>query len=140
MSQIFTISNTAIEHDTIESVDFNQIIYDLDKNNKNNECVMRSLIIFKKILDSDNYIVHMPKILNNMSVVFFQAGNKQLNTRELSVEIINLIISKISSNSVGQVLQSIFEAVKIEHAWQTRELALNILSKLPDLAPLQISV
>lgn len=70
--------------------------------------------------------------------VLLQAGNKQKPCREAAVIAGNAIVDNMGVNCVREVLQYCFGAIKLENNFQTRVLALNIISKFGDSAAEQL--
>ena len=70
--------------------------------------------------------------------ILAQAGNKQKPCREAAVLACDAIIDGMGANCVREVIHYCFGAMKMEHNFQTRVLALNIIAKFGDTAADQL--
>jgi elongation factor 3 len=70
--------------------------------------------------------------------ILAQAGNKQKPCREAAVAAANAIVEGMGHNCVREVIQYCFGAMKMEHNFQTRVLALNIIASFGESAADQL--
>jgi elongation factor 3 len=77
-------------------------------------------------------------LLSALPVILNGAGSKQARIRAAAESAAITITSKMSPNSVREVLPALFEASKSGVAFQTRILALKILASFSDHAPYQL--
>lgn len=77
-------------------------------------------------------------MLSILDKLLLCASNKQNKIRSAAEEAVNAITSKMSANSVQDVLPTLFASSAVGVAWQTRTLALNVLAGFADHAPEQL--
>lgn len=98
------------------------------------------LTTIKSFLESSTSQIQICKIVNHLSNLFQLSSHKSQQVKDLANEVANLFLTKLSSNSLGQILPYLFDSLKIENQWQTRVLGLELLNKSADLSPSQVSV
>lgn len=81
----------------------------------------------------------MPYVLELVPLLLQLQNNGNQEIRTTASKIMDLILSTMSQNSIGQLLPFLFSAMELTNNWRVRVQALSILAKLPDLAPYQIS-
>jgi hypothetical protein len=79
-----------------------------------------------------------PYLLVSLPALLKAAAHKNTPIRTAAVEAVTLITSRMTPNSVREVLQYLFAAAKIEENWQTRALALKTIATFGDVAPIQL--
>lgn len=82
----------------------------------------------------------MPYVLQLVPSLLQLQNNGNQEIRNVSAKVIDTVLCTMSSNSIGQLLPYLFSSMEISNNWKVRVYALNILCKLPDLAPYQVSV
>lgn len=139
---INNFDNMEQEQNTLSLPQPEQLINSLNKFDKNSaQEVISSLEAVKIILLSNDYAPFLPHALQMLPLILKQGSSKQQpNVRTLATEVASIVVDKISPNSTGQVLSTIFDSIKVGEDWQTRVLAITLLTKLADLAPMQTSV
>lgn len=78
------------------------------------------------------------QLINQLEKLLLCASNKQNRIRAAAEEAVLAITSKMSANSVDEVLPTLFAASAVGVAWQTRTLALNVIASFGDHAPEQL--
>lgn len=89
-------------------------------------------------LANEVILISEAHLINNIGVLLNQASNKNLKIRTAAESATLTITSKMSPNSVREVLPALFQASKSGVAWQTRALALKVISSFGDHAPYQL--
>jgi len=89
-------------------------------------------------LANECILVSEAHLINALPVALNGAGSKQARIRAAAESAALAITSKMSPNSVREVLPALFEASKSGVAWQTRTLSLKILASFSDHAPYQL--
>jgi elongation factor 3 len=73
-----------------------------------------------------------------LPMIFVQAGNKQKPCREAALEACNAITDGVGSNCLREVIHYCFGAMDMKNNFQTRVLALNVITKFGDTAAEQL--
>jgi len=79
-----------------------------------------------------------PFLIHHLPAVLIAAGDKAATVRSAAESAVNAVVTKMSSNSVRQVLPHLFKSSEAGLAWQTRVLALKTIATLSDTAPEQL--
>jgi elongation factor 3 len=79
-----------------------------------------------------------PYLISALPALLKAAASKATPVRNAASEAVTTITSKMTCNSVREVLPILFAASKIEENWQTRTLALKTIAGFGDHAPVQL--
>lgn len=82
----------------------------------------------------------MPYVLQLVPSLLQLQNNGNQEIRNSASKVIDVMLNVMSPNSIGQLLPYLFSCMEITNNWRVRVQALTTLSKLPDLAPYQVSV
>jgi len=78
-------------------------------------------------------------LIGSLSTMLTAAGHKNSkNVRAAADEAVKTVCSKMSMNSVREVLDVLFASAAVGQAWQSRVLALNMIASFGDHAPEQL--
>jgi|SaaInlStandDraft_6_1057023.scaffolds.fasta_scaffold08080_3 elongation factor 3 len=88
----------------------------------------------------DDQLLPTYEMVDYVESVTNLCSHRSQEVRTLADEVLESIINKISPNSVGLVLNKLFECLKLEKNWKTRTSALQTIGKLTDIMPVQISL
>lgn len=89
-------------------------------------------------LANECIIVSEAHLITALPVALNGAGSKQARIRTAAESASLAITSKMSPNSVREVLPALFDASQSGVAWQTRTLSLKIIASFSDYAPYQL--
>ena len=105
---------------------------------KDDDAKVISALTGLKTLAEESMVAAEPFLLNALPVMLLAAGHKQKNVRTAAEEAVKTVCSKMSSNSIKEVLVHLFAASAIGLPWQTRTLALTIVASFGDFGPEQL--
>eukprot|EP00286_Rhodomonas_abbreviata_P028560 CAMPEP_0181301550 /NCGR_PEP_ID=MMETSP1101-20121128/7484_1 /TAXON_ID=46948 /ORGANISM="Rhodomonas abbreviata, Strain Caron Lab Isolate" /LENGTH=1024 /DNA_ID=CAMNT_0023406863 /DNA_START=86 /DNA_END=3160 /DNA_ORIENTATION=- len=77
-------------------------------------------------------------LITNLYPVLLAASHKQNKIRDAAVAATNAVCSEMSPNAIESVLPHLFKAAEVGQGWQTRALALNVISTFSDHGPEQL--
>jgi len=77
-------------------------------------------------------------LCSHLPVMLAAASNKQVKIRTAAESAALVVVNKMNSNAVREILPYLFEAAQVGQAWQTRALALRIIASFGDHAPEQL--
>lgn len=102
----------------------------------NRELNVDNLKQIESQLEKSNLVYFFALVPNLLNL---QSHNSS-ELRNMSSNVLDKFVSIMSPNSIGQLLPLLFVSMEISNNWRVRVKALNILTKLPDIAPYQVSV
>ena len=79
-----------------------------------------------------------PYMASLLPVIFKAASHKSKVVQKAATTTGNTFATKMSPNAVSVVLPYIFDNLEVNHSWQTRVLALNMIASFSDHAPTQL--
>lgn len=105
-------------------------------NNLKNELTLENMVELQTLISKST----LPYVFELLPSILELQNNGSSDIRNVSSTVLDVILTTMSPNSLGQLLPHLFSSMELSKNWRVRVKALTLLGRLPDLAPYQVSV